>query len=125
MRVMLTPWRDERREQVQQHARVLPSRRADTSTDVLSLAARREQLAADDDEPRRVVVAILDGVEQDPQVVDLGRGFAGESRRAVLVARAARRFRVARDGHLLDVRQDAARASRGIARAIADARRRA
>ena len=69
------------------------------------VAARGKELAADDDEARRVVVAILDAVEEDTEVVNLRRGVAGERRSAVFVACAARGLGVARDGNLLDLRQ--------------------
>src|SRR6185369_15825779 len=71
----------------------------------LVIAARGKQLASYDDEARRVVRLILDLAKQDLEPVDFRRGLAGERRGALLVARAARGFGVARDGDELDARQ--------------------
>ena len=114
----------QRREQVQQHARRFGLAGRDEHRRLV-LAARGEELAADDDEPRRVVVAVLDGVEQDPQAVDLARPPRRPERpcrprraRAAPLRRCWRRAPSRRPAN-------AARASRGTAPTIAGASRRA
>ena len=69
------------------------------------LAAGLEELAAEDEEARRVVRPVFDLRREHLQPVDLGRGLAGNGGGAALIARAARAFGVARDRHALDIGQ--------------------
>src|SRR5690606_11064690 len=91
----------ERLEQMKEHARPLRSARGDEQGSLV-LAARGKRLAADDEEPGRIVRLVLDVAEQHVEAIHLGCGLTGNRRRAFLVARAARGLGVARDDDLLD-----------------------
>src|SRR6185437_13401617 len=69
------------------------------------LAARRENLAAEYEETRGVVGAILDLRRQHLEAVDLRRGLPCDGGGAPLVARATGGLAVARYGHELDTGQ--------------------
>src|SRR4051812_40390394 len=64
-----------------------------------------EHLATDDEEARRVVVAVFDLGGEKSQSVDVGRGLAGNRGGALFVTRAARAFGIARYRHPRHVRQ--------------------
>ncbi len=67
--------------------------------------ARRKQVAADNQESSRVVRAILDTVDEDSEIVNVGRNVGADCRRAFFITRAPRASGIARHADQLDVRQ--------------------
>ncbi len=74
---------------------------AETSSVVRSAPLGAEQLAAHDQEARGVVRPVLDLIGEQLEAVDFGGRTAGNRRRAALIARAPRAFRIARYGDAL------------------------
>ena len=71
----------------------------------LVLAAGRQQVAANHEKTRGVVRPVLDVVDQNLEIVDIGGSLRSDRRRAVFVARPPRAGGIARHADQLDVRQ--------------------
>ena len=91
----------ERHQQLVQRARLVAHGDNDRG---LVVAGRRHFLAADDQEARGVVRAILDFLRQLGQAIQAGRHITGDGRRIPLTFHPLRRIGIAGYGHALDVR---------------------